>query len=112
MRKFGKDRAPQDQAYEGQPAYLCVGSDRYPYTVSGVSKSGKSIYLQAAKHRAARRNDKGDLGSPQYSVFIPDPTGEIISARLGKDGVFRTTGSRVKCRVVLGEYDSYRDPSF
>jgi hypothetical protein len=65
----------------GMGATLCYPSDRYPYTIIGVSKSGKTITLQAdnpGKNRAQWPEQDYD---PQ-----PDPNGALLTARLGRYG--------------------------
>lgn len=86
----------------GMGAFKTSGSDRYSYTVTAVL-SPTRIELAADR---ARGNGDGKL--------LHEPgVGEKIIASLRKDGEWREVGQhpRLLSRFVLGERDSYYDPS-
>lgn len=86
----------------GMGATIYAYSDRYPATVIGMSKSGKTITL---------REDNVAEWKDYYGIsFMPNPNGRIWTARKNSKGVWRT--SVEKCGVTFDERQAYRDPSF
>lgn len=84
----------------GMGATLYLWSDRYPATVTKVSPSGKTVTL-------TEDNVVGWENS--YGVsFAPNPNGRVWTARKGKNGTWKASGSG----VTLGSRAAYRDPSF
>ncbi len=92
----------------GTGATLCLGSDRYPYTVISISGSGKTIQIQADTIAA--------FISEHTALFTPNSNGTVLTVRMSKDGMWRVSatcgGMQSRPRVTIGERASYRDPSF
>ena len=91
----------------GLGATVCLWSDRLPYTIIKVSKSGKTITLQADRYH---RLDSNGMSEDQRYIYQPNINGDIIKASLRKNGVFRV--SKTNCSVILGFRQRYYDYSF
>jgi Tol biopolymer transport system component len=96
----------------GQGGSYGIGSDSYPVTIVGWSKSGKTIYYQAAIARATSNSDY--YGAQRY-LFVADPSAPIQAAtwRTGRRtaGAFRPKGSK-HGYVSTNGYYKRTDPSF
>ena len=99
-------RVTQEMAtpVSGMGATLVMHSDREPYTILTVSKSGKSFTMQ---EDSATRNDMNGMSESQDCTFAPNPSGHIVTVRMTKKG-WRMSG----CKVLVGVRDSYYDYSF
>lgn len=90
----------------GDGATISYGSDRYPYTVIEVSKSGTRIRIQ--EDEAVLTN-----GSPyedQEWSYSRNKDGAVKTASLRKDGRWRLMGCEIY--VYLGSRSRYNDPCF
>ena len=96
----------------GQGGSYGIGSDCYPITIIGWSKSGKTLYFQDATARATKDSDY--YGDQTY-LFIPNPEAEIQKAtwRTGRrtGGAFRPKGSN-HGYVDTSGYRKRLDPCF
>lgn len=88
----------------GEGATELMWSDRHAYTVTWVSKSGKTF--RARQDKAIRTDSNGWSESQTYR-FEPNPNGSEVTVRWTKRG-WRNKGTGFK----LGERDEYCDPSF
>lgn len=88
----------------GMGATEICWSDRNPYTVIEVSKSGKSCKVQADKYT---RTDDNGMSETQDYTFEPDPNGKIYTLRLTKNG-----WSHKGTKFSLGQREKYHDFSF
>jgi len=92
----------------GDGATYFVGSDRYPYTIVEISKTGKTVKVQ-------RDNAKNTVAWPdQEWKFTANPDAPIETLTKRSDGAYRQKGTR-KCRGVgwnLNGRDKYLNPSF
>lgn len=97
----------------GQGATICHYSDRTACTIVAVSKSGKTISLQP--DHAELDNWKPEMIPGGFSAhcsnnhsqryrYQPNPTAEVIKARIRKDGSYRTSGGQ---RVIQGRHHFY-----
>lgn len=90
----------------GVGATLCIGSDRYAYTVVKVSKTGHKIEIQRDNARATK--DSNYYGSQKYT-FTPNLEANIYSAYWSeKRGCYRCGHANVH----VGHRDEYMDPHF
>lgn len=81
----------------GDGCHYGIGSDRYPFTVVEVSKSG---------HRVVVENDKARGGL--YVVRSGNLDAKVFTRRA--DGRYRPAGS--KCGYLAPGRESYMDPDF
>lgn len=90
----------------GSGATMQLGSDRYPFTVIGVSKTGKKVTLQADDFV---RTDKNGLSETQMYHITSNPDGEtrvaVWSDRYGRWRVGTAP-------IFFGNRSAYQDPSF
>ena len=93
----------------GDLATYCIGSDRYPYEVVEVSKSGKTVTLRAMSYEIVEGSAFD--GSARY-CYHRNPQGSTMKATLRKDGRYRQTGCSNYGSVAIGYADAYRDPHF
>lgn len=95
----------------GQDCTMAVGSDRYPFRIIKVTKSGKTFWMKSLD---ARRIDKNGMSESQTYVYceLPEGLGEIrrVFWRRAKN----RTGwySDQHCPVGVGHAEMYQDPSF
>lgn len=82
-------------------------TDRECYTVVEVSKSGKSVTLQADSVKAAENVDFGH----QSWVIEPNPNGRKVVVTFRKDGKWKVKGTNFRI-VRFGSRDYYYDWSF
>jgi len=92
----------------GTPATIGIGSDSYPATVVGISKSGRTIEVQNDNYQ---RTDSNGYGGNQEYSYAPNPDAPIHKYSLRKDGRFRLVGSNWG-GIGFGERRAYQDPSF
>ena len=113
METKGSITLPNGQTIgAGQGGCLGIGSDRYPVTIVGWTKSGKTIYYQGAN---SRRVDDNGLSEDQSHTFSPDPGAEVETAtwRTGArhGGEFVPKG-RQHGYISTRGHVAHRDPSF
>ena len=99
----------------GQGGYYSVGSDVYPVTIIGWSKSGKTLYYQAALAQPTETHEH--FGRQDYT-FEPDPNAGIQIATWrrpgrvgGRNGRFVPQGATTTTIGTTG-YHKRIDPSF
>lgn len=94
----------------GMGATYYIGSDRYPYTIIAVNKTGKTICVQRDKATPA---EGYDYYSKQVYNYTPNLLGDIEVYTLRKNGRFYRQGetSKYGC-LVIGKRNQYQDPSF
>jgi hypothetical protein len=92
----------------GMGATNCMWSDRKPYTVVEVLKSGKRCVLQADNYT---RVDKNGMSESQSYIYEPDPNGSKVTVSLRKDGRWRAVGSSSDV-YSIGVRSAYHDFSF
>jgi hypothetical protein len=96
----------------GQGGSYGIGSDSYPVTIIGWTKSGKTLYYRSAIARATKDSDY--YGTQTY-LFIADPSAPVKTAtwRTGRrtGGAFRPKGS-TNGYVSTNGYRKRMDPSF
>lgn len=91
----------------GMGATYIGWSDREPFTVVEVSKTGHRIVVQADD---ARRTDSNGMSECQSYEFTPNPNGHRVVATRRKDGSYRVKGGQT--RILLGVRQKYYDYSF
>lgn len=91
----------------GMGATLCVGGDRYPYTIVKVGKNGATFTMQADDYKMTHGSYYSEDQEYSYEV---NPQGEEREVRLASVGIWRVRGGR--STVILGVRQAYRDPSF
>lgn len=82
-------------------------SDRYPYTIIDISKSGKTITIQQDK--AIRIDDNGMSENQEYR-YERDLNGLVYKARKNKYGKWKIIGGG--SQLLIGEREKYYDFSF
>ena len=95
----------------GDWATYCIGSDRYPYEVIEVSKSGHKIVLHELNATVISGSCHDGSAHYEYSKN-PEGYGSILVATRRKDGTYRAVGCRNYGAVHIGIARMYRDPSF
>ena len=110
MISSGTITLPNDQTVSaGQGGSYHIGSDTYPVTIVGWSKSGKTVFYQAA---VARPTKDSDFYGTQSHLFVADPSAPVKKATWRKgDESFRPKGSKHGSIGTSG-YRSYLDPGF
>ena len=94
----------------GQGGTYTIGSDCYPITIVGWSKSGKTLFYQEATARPTRGSDFYGI---QSCLYTPNTDAEIKKAtwRRSNGGCFKPAGR--PCGFVdAGGYSKRIDPSF
>jgi hypothetical protein len=95
----------------GMGVTRCIGSDRYPGTILGISKSGKKIGVASDDYEIV----SGSYGSEVYKITpaaAEDGKGLSYYTRR-QDGRFREVGGSMNCVPLrIGDRSVYRDPSF
>jgi hypothetical protein len=113
----------------GMGATQLLWTDRHPYTIIEVSKSGKQFLMRSDK--AIRTDDRGYFTESQSYRYEPDPSGHVTLVRLCRDGRWREVsferrydvervvpavderrGRAVGTVVAVGMRKEYRDPHF
>jgi hypothetical protein len=91
----------------GMGGTLYIGSDRYAYTVTAISPSGKTLTIQEDR---AERGEGFDFYKNQTYVYTANPKGEIENVHWsGKRGRYQHEGH---FGFYLGERDHHVDPDF
>lgn len=102
----------QPEPVVGMGCTMFYGSDRRPYTIVEVSKSGGKIRLVADTYKKVAGSAYGD----ESYVITPGVLEEGSTPymfRKCKDGRFRPVGSSMKERAIMvGDRQMYYDPSF
>lgn len=80
-----KNRTPE----VGDGVTQMLGSDRYPYTVIEVSKSGKQVTVQADR---ATQTAGGMSDSGQRYTYEANPQGKTVRLSKRNDGYWRIVG--------------------
>lgn len=94
----------------GMGATRCYATDRYPFTVVAVSKSGRRITLQ---EDWSFRTDSNGMSECQEYRYEPNTFAPLVVASLRKDGRWVEVGQNGKgSRFVLGSRRRYYDFSF
>ena len=84
-----------------------VGSDTYPVTIVGFSRSGKTVFYRRANYRMAPGHDYLD----QEYIYEDHPKAEIKKATWRRRGGFKPVGCQTTYIRTNG-YGCYRDPHF
>jgi hypothetical protein len=90
----------------GMGATLVVGSDSYPYTITWVSKSGKSFKMKQDNYQ---RTDKRGFSESQDYEYTPNEKAQEETVTLRKGGAWRQSHSNL--RVWVGVKRAYYDLS-
>lgn len=93
----------------GMGATMQIGSDSDAYTISRVSKTGKTFWMK--RDIATRTDDNGISENQKYS-YKSDPDASETRVTKRKDGRWRVTGYETTGAVGLDFRRTYRDPSF
>jgi len=94
----------------GDGATMLMWTDRRPFTIIEVSKSGKTIKLQEDN---AVRTDKNGMSDCQSYEYTRNPDGAIYTATLRKNGKWVRKGDTVKgTNFGIGYRDKHYDYSF
>lgn len=94
----------------GDPATLCMWTDRRPLTVTYVSSTGLTLEL---REDDAKRIDNNGMSESQEYEYTFNPNGRLIKARLCKDGKYHQMPGGVRADVVrIGIKNKYHDYSF
>lgn len=88
----------------GAGATLCLGTDRYPYTV--VEIKGKNLILQ--EDDVVLVPQGVSLVVSLDSLFKRDPSGRKVEVSLRKDGTWRQV--RGTDKFIIGSRERYHDP--
>lgn len=88
----------------GMGATLCYPSDRYPYTIVSVSKSGYKIVIQA--DTAVVTKPMKQYGDPVEYRYERNPQGRMMSAFRNQRGVYKASG----ITVHIGDRRKYLAP--
>jgi len=101
-----------DTIEAGQGGSYCIGSDRYPVTIVGWTKSGKTIFYQAAKR--ARNDNNGAFSEAQSYLFWSNPKAPVQKAtwRTTRHGSFYRESRERTGFIHTSGYDAHFDPSF
>ena len=94
----------------GMGVTACVGSDRYPYTITKVI-DGKTLEIQRDEYH---RIDHNGLSESQLYRYKADPTGQKIIITQRNNGLWRQQGHPIRGSVPygIGFRRAYQDPSF
>ena len=99
-----------NQPTVGMGATLCVGSDRYPYTIVEIIGS-KTIVVQADEFR--RTDSRGAFTEQQEYSFTRNPFASKLTFTLRKDGRWHRRGESMKgSPLLVGWRAAYQDPHF
>lgn len=100
------------QPVVGMGATIYAGSDAYPATVSRVSPSGKTIWVQHDEHMVV--SGTWEAGNVDY-VTYPNPNAEEHQYTLRANGRWMAKGTPINARyghLGLGHRRYAQDPSF
>jgi len=94
----------------GVGATLCVGSDRYPYTVIDFTSSGKTITVVGDNYTADKAGGHDYFGTQKWIITPAVPgTSLVVKARWSRRmGCYQIKGTRLH----VGKRDAYQNPSF
>lgn len=94
----------------GMGVTYCIGSDRYPCTVSKVV-SDREIEVKADEFRSAPGHNYYGI---QKWIMTPNPDGVPTTLTLRKSGRWVKAGETMKSSGFwrIGIRDAYQDPSF
>lgn len=92
----------------GDGASYHIGGDAYPYTISRVSPSGKTVWARRDGFRANSNNTFAD--SRKKGVFILNPEASEEKFTLRQDGSYRPAGS--SCGRLSPGRRYWQDPHF
>lgn len=90
----------------GMGATRSVGSDAYPYHVSRISDSGKTVWIKRADFKAALNHDH--FGTQRY-IVTPNPESEEERVNKNKYGQWKTSSGSY---VYFGHASAHQDPHF
>ncbi len=92
----------------GLGATMSIGSDRYPYTVVGFNKSGKTITVVRDNFTADKEGGHDYFGTQKW-IYTPGNPANVETARWSnKRGCYQIKGTRLS----VGKREAYQDPSF
>lgn len=91
----------------GMGATECMFTDRHPYTIIDISKSGRVITVQ---RDTATRTDLNGMSSSQVYTYTSNPDGTIKKLSFRKNGQWRVVNSSEI--FVIGSRREYYDYSF
>lgn len=87
-----------------------VGSDRYPYTVTGILSERR---LQVRRDHATRKDQNGHFSENQTWEYSPNEYAEVEVITLRKNGYWYRKGESMKgCFFTIGTRSMYQDPHF
>lgn len=92
----------------GMPANYGCGSDRYPCTVTEVTRTGHRVITRDAM--ATLVSGSASDGTAVYE-YAENPAGAPTVWTRRKDGAYRQLGCKSTI-LRIGEYRKYYDPSF
>lgn len=104
-----KIETPPTVPTPGMGASMQIGSDSDAYTISRVSKTGKTFWM---KRDIATRTDTNGISENQKYSYKSDPDASETRVTKRKDGRWRVTGYETTGAVGLDFRRTYRDPSF
>lgn len=115
MQQFGSIQnqisgtSPERTFEVGDGMTKVMWTDRKPYTIIAISKSGKTMVVQEDK--AIRTDDLGMSDAQQYE-FERDPEGPTLQIRKAKDGQWYTSGGMKSGTKFAAGRSCYHDYSF
>lgn len=95
----------------GMGATYCLGSDRYPYTITYVNGPGTVIEVQADEFK--RTDSNGPYTESQDYEYTPNPNGGKMRVSKRNNGRWVRVGDeKNSCGFWIGNRRAYRDPHF
>lgn len=92
----------------GIGATMSIGSDRYPYTVVGFTKSGKTLTVVRDNFTADKEGGHDYYGNQKWVYTPRDPINAETARWSSKMSCYQIKGTRLR----VGEREAYQDPSF
>lgn len=106
VEEIKEELRSRGELYIGMPCTMCVGSDRYPFEVTHISESGKTIWVREMTAIPTANYNRLD---PEYT-YESNKKGRLANFSLRKDGRFRSVGGDTP--LTLGVARKYIDPHF
>jgi len=85
----------------GQPATLCLYSDRNPYEVISIGNGGKSCILRRLSAKRVDNNGMSECQSYEYTSNENAPTIELVWRKNGDGGVWKKRTQYVRFTDAL-----------